>query len=194
MQWQHRVDAERCRFAAHPRFVSATNQADASIDGGDRMNAVVRLAVAFAAGAAAMYYFDPVAGRRRRAMTRDQGVAASHEVEDFARAKSKRAADRVHGAKARTRARLSDEPIDDLQLHERIRSKLGRLVDNASAVTVQVSDGHVVLSGHVSEEEVESVADAVASMRGVESVDNQLSVGSEMSSAETTSTGQDARH
>jgi hyperosmotically inducible periplasmic protein len=158
------------------------------------MNAVVRLAVAFAAGAAAMYYLDPVAGRRRRAMTRDQGVAAGREVEDFARAKSKRAADRVHGVKARTRAHLSDEPIDDLQLHERIRSKLGRLVDDASAVTVQVSDGHVVLSGHVNEEEVDSVADAVASMRGVQSVDNQLSIGSEIGSADTTSTGQDARH
>lgn len=158
------------------------------------MNAVVRLAVAFAAGAAAMYYFDPVAGRRRRAMTLDQGVAAGHEVEDLARAKSKRAADRVHGAQARARASLSDEPIDDLRLHERIRSRLGRLVDDASAVTVQVSDGHVVLSGNVSEEEVDSLADAVSSMRGVESVDNQLSIGTDAGTTGTTAAGQDARH
>jgi osmotically-inducible protein OsmY len=148
------------------------------------MNAVVRLAVAFAAGAAAMYYFDPVAGRRRRAMTRDQGVAAGHEVEDLARAKSKHAA----------RARLSDEPIDDLQLHERIRSKLGRLVDDASAITVQVSDGHVVLSGTANEEEIDALADAVSSMRGVESVDNQLSIGTDAGSTSTGSTTQDARH
>ena len=158
------------------------------------MNAVVRLAVAFAAGAAAMYYFDPVTGRRRRAMTRDQGVAAGHEVEDFARAKSKRAADRVHGVKATARARLSDEPVDDLQLHERIRSKLGRLVDDASAITVQVSDGHVVLSGTASEEEIDAVADAVSSMRGVESVDNQLSIGTDAGSTGAGSTSQDARH
>lgn len=158
------------------------------------MNAVVRLAVAFAAGAAVMYYFDPVTGRRRRAMTRDQGVAAGHEVEDFARAKSRRAADRVHGARARARASLSDEPIDDLRLHARIRSKLGRLVDDASAVTVQVSDGHVMLSGHVSEEEIDSLADAVASMRGVESVDNQLSIGTDATTGGTAPAGQDARH
>jgi hypothetical protein len=31
-------------------------------------------------------------------------------------------------------------------------------------------------------------------MRGVQSVDNQLSIGSEIGSADTTSTGQDARH
>jgi osmotically-inducible protein OsmY len=161
----------------------------------NRMNAVVRLAVAFAAGAAAMYYFDPVAGRRRRALARDQGVAAGHDVEDFARAKSKRAADRVHGAKARTRARLVDEPVDDLQLHERIRSKMGRIVEHPSAITVQVSDGHVVLTGNASEEEIESLADAVASMRGVESVDNQLSIGGDTGiPGATTSTGQDARH
>jgi hyperosmotically inducible periplasmic protein len=158
------------------------------------MNAVVRLAVAFAAGAAAMYYFDPVAGRRRRAMTRDQGVAAGHEAEDFARAKSKRVADRAQGVKARARARLADEPIDDLQLHERIRSKLGRLVDDAGAITVQVSDGHVVLSGTVNEEEIDSLTDAVSSMRGVESVDNQLSIGTGAGSTGTGSTSQDARH
>lgn len=158
------------------------------------MNAVVRLAVAFAAGAAAMYYFDPVAGRRRRAMTRDHGVAAGQEFEDFARAKSKRAADRVQGVKAKARARLSEEPIDDLQLHERIRSKLGRLVDDARAVTVQVSAGHVVLSGTVNEEEMDALADAVSSMRGVESVDNQLSIGTDVGSAGTGSSSQDARH
>lgn len=159
------------------------------------MNAVVRLAVAFAAGAAAMYYFDPVAGRRRRALARDQGIAAGHDVEDFARAKSKRAADRAHGVKARARARLADEPIDDLQLHERIRSKLGRLVDNASAITVQVSNGHVVLTGSASEEEIESLAEAVSSMQGVESVDNQLSTGgSDAGNIGRTSPGQDARH
>lgn len=159
------------------------------------MNAVVRLAVAFAAGAAVMYYFDPVTGRRRRALARDQGVATGHDVEDFARAKSKRAADRAHGVKARARARIADEPVDDLQLHERIRSKMGRIVEHPGAITVQVSDGHVVLTGNASEEEIESLADAVSTMQGVESVDNRLSIGSDVGpSGTTTSTGQDARH
>lgn len=158
------------------------------------MNAVVRLAVAFAAGAAAMYYFDPIAGRRRRALMRDQGVAATHDVEDFTRAKSKRAADRVHGVAAKTRSHLASEPVDDLQLHERIRSKLGRLVEHPSAITVQVSDGHVMLSGNASEEEIEQLSDTVSSMRGVVSVDNQLSIGSATGATGGASSGQDARH
>lgn len=159
------------------------------------MNAVVRLAVAFAAGAAVMYYFDPIAGRRRRALVRDQGVAAGHDVEDFARAKSKRAADRAYGVKARAGARLADAPVDDLQLHERIRSKMGRIVEHPSAITVQVSDGHVVLTGSASEEEIESLTDAVSSMRGVDGVDNQLSVGGDGGNmGSSASPGQDARH
>ena len=160
------------------------------------MNALVRLAVAFAAGAAAMYYFDPIAGRRRRALVRDQGVAAGPEVEDFARAKSKRAADRAHGVAARTRARMRDEPIDDLQLHERIRSKLGRIVEHPSAITVQVNDGHVVLTGTAGEEEIEELHDAVAAMGRVDGIDNQLTSGNggNAGSAGGAQVGQDARH
>jgi len=143
-----------------------------------------------------MYYFDPIAGRRRRALVRDQGVSATHDVEDFATAKSKRAADRVHGVAAKTRARLREEPIDDLQLHERIRSRLGRLVEQPSAITVEVNAGHVVLTGSASEEEIEEVHDAIAAMRGVDGIDNRLTIGNGAGAASGAGTqaGQDARH
>ena len=51
------------------------------------MNTVMRIATAFATGAAAMYFLDPVAGGRRRALVRDKGVAARHGLEDFAEAR-----------------------------------------------------------------------------------------------------------
>lgn len=158
------------------------------------MNAVVRLAVAFAAGAAAMYYFDPIAGRRRRALARDQGIAAGHDVEHLARAKAKRTADRLHGAAARRRARLRDEPVDDLRLHERIRSQLGHIVEYPGAVTVQVNDGHVVLTGTASEEEIEQLHEAVWALPGVDGLDNQLAIGNGAAAGTATATGQDARH
>jgi osmotically-inducible protein OsmY len=141
------------------------------------MGSLFRLAAAFAAGAAAMYYFDPQTGRRRRALVRDQGVAAGHDIEDFATAKSKRAADRVQGVAARTRARMSPEPVDDEQLHERIRSRLGRVVEQPSAVEVQVRDGYVVLSGSAHDDEIDELVRTVASIPGVEGVDNLLSGG-----------------
>lgn len=140
------------------------------------MNIVLRVAAAFAAGAVAMYYLDPVVGRRRRALVRDKEVAARHDVGDFVRAKSKRAADRVHGAVARTGAKLSTESVTDRQLHERIRAKLGHLIDHSGDVEVDVHDRHVVLSGNASAEEVDELMKTVSAMRGVEGVENRLSM------------------
>jgi hyperosmotically inducible protein len=140
------------------------------------MNNVLRLATAFAAGAAIMYYFDPEGGRRRRALARDKGVGAGQDVGEFARTRAKRAADRVEGAVARTRARVRHEPVDDERLRERIRSQLGRLVEHPGAVNVQVTDGHVVLGGNASRDEIDALGDVVAATPGVEGVANRLVV------------------
>lgn len=154
------------------------------------MNVVLRWVVAFAAGAAAMYYLDPVAGRRRRAMARDQGLAAGHDATDFVRAKSKRAADRMQGVMARARSRMSPEPIEDGQLQERIRARLGHLIEHPSAVQVEVHEGHVVLSGNAASTEIDEIVHTVSKMQGVEDVENRLSVGG----AAPGSPGSEARH
>lgn len=78
------------------------------------MNSVLRLVVTFAAGAAAMYYFDPVAGRRRRAVARDRTAAARHDVEGYARAKCRRAAGRLQGfVSIESRLSAGDEPAPE---------------------------------------------------------------------------------
>ena len=139
------------------------------------MNTLFRTVTAFAVGAAAMYYLDPIAGRRRRALVRDQGVAAGHDVERYARAKAQRAADRVQGATAKARARLANAPVDDEQLHERIRARLRHVVERPADVEVQVLDGHVVLSGSAaSADEIEALTATVAAMRGVDDLDVRL--------------------
>ena len=139
------------------------------------MGTLFRIAAAFAAGAAAMYYLDPETGRRRRAMVRDRGIAARHDLEDYASATTKRASDKLQGAAARTRSRVSREPVDDEQLHERIRSKLGRVVERPGDSEVQVRDGYVVLSGSADEEEIDQLVSTVAAIKGVEGVDKLLS-------------------
>lgn len=138
------------------------------------MNSVLRLTTAFAAGIAAMYYLDPATGRRRRALARDRGVAACHDVEDFARAKSRHALGRGQGLLARVRSGLMSDPVSDQQLQGRIRTRLGRLVEHPGQVDVEVSDGCVVLRGTASQVEIEEAVTTVAAMRGVRDVDNRL--------------------
>ena len=141
------------------------------------MKQLIRLATAFAAGAITMYMLDPVAGRRRRALARDKAVSAGHDVEDFARSKVRHAADRLHGKTAQMHARMRDEPVDDQQLQERIRSQLGHLVAQPGKIEVHVENGVVTLSGSARLTEVDQLVASVAGMLGVESVDNRLSAG-----------------
>jgi osmotically-inducible protein OsmY len=139
------------------------------------MARLFRLVAAFAAGAALMYYLDPRSGRRRRALVRDKGVAAGHDLARLARGKVKRASDRLHGAAARTRARMRREQVDDERLHERVRARLGRVVTHPRDIEVKVRDGRVVLSGHASRAEIDELVQSVAAIRGVGEIDNLLS-------------------
>lgn len=161
------------------------------------MNNLLKLATAFAAGAAVMYYFDPNTGRRRRALARDQGVAAGHDLEDLARAKSKRAADRMRGTMAEARAHMADKPVGDRQLHDRIRAKLGRLIEDPGEVEVDVHGGHVVLSGNVKAAELDELVNFISGMRGVEDVESQLTTDIASADAEPEREAEaapDARH
>jgi osmotically-inducible protein OsmY len=131
----------------------------------------LKLAAAFAAGAAAMYLLDPVAGRRRRATARDTVRTAGQDIQDFAQDTARHAVDRLHGASAHLQGHA---PSDDRQLHDRIRSRLGHLVDQPGKVEVHVADGLVTLSGSARLTEVDALVAAVSDMLGVERVDNRM--------------------
>lgn len=139
------------------------------------MRSVARIAAAFAAGAALMYYLDPVTGRRRRALARDRGVSAGHEAEHLVRSRSRHAIDRAQGMIARARAGLSHSPVDDGRLHGRIRTRLGRMVAHPGEVSVEVDGGHVVLRGHATDAEIDDLMAALVAMREVAGIDNRMS-------------------
>ena len=139
-----------------------------------RLGNLAKVAAAFAAGALVMFYLDPAAGRRRRALARDKAVATGHDAGRLARAKSKRAADRVRGIVSRTRSRWSHDAIDDDQLEARVRSRLGRLVAWPHGVEVRVRGGCVTLGGFAAEEEITDLVDAVALMPGVAAVQSRV--------------------
>lgn len=139
------------------------------------MNALLKTAAVFAAGAAAMYLLDPETGRRRRALVRERGTGTARDLQDSARRAGRDAANRLRGRIAETKSHMAGEPVDDETLHDRIRAKIGHLVDRPSAIEVQVEGGHVVLSGTAPEDEAAALSRYVAGMQGVEDVENRLS-------------------
>jgi CBS domain-containing protein len=68
----------------------------------------------------------------------------------------------------------SGEPQTDEQLVARIRSQLGRVCSHPRALQVESHGGRVTLRGPVLAAEAQRVFDCVRSVRGVQSVDNQM--------------------
>ena len=134
------------------------------------------LAVGFAVGALAMFFLDPVGGRRRRALVRDKAVSAGHDAGYAVQAKGKRAVDHLKGlAVTRRLDRVTrSEPESDEQLHDRIRARLGRVISNPKSVQVEVHEGRVSLSGHILAKELDALLRQVRHNVGVKSVENRL--------------------
>jgi hypothetical protein len=130
-----------------------------------------------ALGAAVMYMLDPDKGRRRRALVGDKVASVGLDTRRALRAAGRDAAHRLTGLGARARHLLTDEPIpDDLQLIERVRARMGRLVSHPHAIQVGANHGRVTLSGPVLRHEVQRLVDAVRSVWGVHELDNKLVV------------------
>jgi hypothetical protein len=138
-------------------------------------NDLLTLAAAVALGAAAMYLLDPDKGRRRRAIARDKIRSALCDVEAFAGRAARDLSHRVDGVRAQAnRAMRRGETPDDLQLIERVRSKIGRVVSHPHAIHIGALQGAITVSGPVLTHEAHALLDAVRSVPGVASVDNHL--------------------
>lgn len=128
------------------------------------------------AGAALAFIFDPTGGGRRRALMRDKVVRGTHKTRDGLEATARDISNRTQGVIAATRGRWANEEVDDATLLERVRAKLGRVCSHPRAVDVEITQGDVVLRGPILADEVEDVLVAASSVRGVQSVTNELEV------------------
>lgn len=130
------------------------------------------------AGAFAMYYLDPRTGAHRRSLVRDKAVAVGHDAAWLARAKGKRAVDRLRGVVATGRLdRVTHRPpASDHQLHERLRARIGRFVSHPRLLQVEVQQGSVRLSGHVLRSELDPLLSDLCGMSGVSALRNELQV------------------
>lgn len=127
-------------------------------------------------GASAMYFLDPISGRRRRALMRDQCIHAQCRCSKAADIVRRDASNRIYGAMARMRSSLSSEQPSDEVLVERVRSKVGRWVSHPGSIRVAAHDGCVVLSGTVLADEADGLVSSVRAVPGVVGVQTELDV------------------
>jgi len=125
-------------------------------------------------GAFVMYIFDPVAGRRRRAIARDKMNRLMHTTRDAVDVTSRDLKNRLTGLAAEAKRFVRPGHVSDPVLTERVRSKLGAWVSHPGSIDVKAVNGKVILSGPILASEVERLISSVSSLRHVREVENRL--------------------
>jgi uncharacterized membrane protein len=121
-----------------------------------------------------MYLLDPERGRRRRTLLRDKLTHYWHKAGEAATITATDVSQRVPGKLSETMARFRREEVSDPVLVERVRAKLGRVCSHPRAIHVSADQGRVTLTGPILTAEVDDLLKAVASVRGVRDVTNQM--------------------
>jgi hypothetical protein len=133
-------------------------------------------AACLALGVGAMYFLDPVDGERRRHVFRDKFLSAFGRMATKLEKQGRHLRNHAIGLFHEARSGLSREQVDDRTLTERIRSTLGRYVDNVGAIDVQCVQGRVTLRGPVMASHLNRLLKGIRGVRGVSGIDNQLDV------------------
>jgi hypothetical protein len=150
---------------------------DTNMNREDHSHELTRVAGAALLGVVAMYMLDPDKGKRRRALIGDKAYSVVSDTRQALGAATRDAAHRIEGMRARARRLFSNEPVpDDLQLIERVRARMGRLVAHPHAIQVGANNGRVTLSGPVLRHEVGRLLDAIRTVWGVSMVEDRLVV------------------
>lgn len=131
---------------------------------------------AAAAAAIATYFLDPAAGRRRRALVRDNVAGKLSHLDEAGAVAAVDLRNRTRGLLAELRARFGSKQASDEVLRERVRAKLGRVLSHPGAVEVTANAGTVTLRGPLLAEELERVCKAVKSVPGVRKVIDAVQV------------------
>lgn len=125
-------------------------------------------------GMGLMFLLDPARGNRRRALIRDKMIRVSRKTRDAAGATGRDLGNRINGIRARAESLVSRAPVDDDVLVERVRARLGRIASHPRAIEVAAHNGSVTLTGDAFATEVSPIVDAVARVRGVCNVENEI--------------------
>jgi len=137
--------------------------------------AIVPLLSSVALGAALMYFFDPIRGRKRRARLADAVVHARRSERALLEKAMRDAQHRVHGVAERAvHALAPNVEVDDDVVAERIRAALGRVASHPRAIAIRVDRDRVVVGGEILAREAEAVLSAIRAVTGARQVIDQL--------------------
>jgi hypothetical protein len=140
------------------------------------MNRLCNLLTAMSMGAGLAYFYDPVVGRRRRALARDQLNHYCNKAGHAADATWRDLQNRATGLVAELSSAFSADDADDEVLVQRVRAKMGRYVSHSAAIDVAAENGTIRLSGPILAHEVDDLFCAVRSVRGVRNIEDRLEV------------------
>jgi osmotically-inducible protein OsmY len=136
-----------------------------------------KLGIGAAIGAAMMWFLDPSAGRRRRALIRDRTLALFRRgARKAERAGGAVAAEAYGVAQKATHLREEPKEYNDETLKSKVESELFRAEDAPKGqVAVNAQNGVVQLRGEVgSPELIDELVQRARSVQGVQDVENLL--------------------
>ncbi|MHB1417691.1 MAG: SRPBCC family protein [Chloroflexota bacterium] len=140
------------------------------------MNRALNFLGGIGLGLGFMYLADPDRGKRRRALLRDQLAHFLNVTDDAIGKTAEDLGNRTEGLLAEARSALGGEEVSDDVLVARVRAKMGRYVSHPHAVKVMADNGKVTLQGAILAAEVNDMLGAIASLRGVHDLTNELDV------------------
>jgi uncharacterized membrane protein len=129
-----------------------------------------------ALGAGAMYFFDAAQGARRRKLLADQCNHLLHCVAHDFDVAWRDAKNRAQGTAAEARRLVSFAEVPDEVVVQRVRAQLGHHVMHPRGIQVESHEGHVVLRGGVSGNDLFGLLRAVGAVPGVRTVTDELTV------------------
>lgn len=136
------------------------------------MNAVTRMALGAVLAAGAMYFFDPVSGRRRRLLVEDQCARTARRLELGTRDARHELSNRVHDFAVK--AHLAREEVSDKTLHKNVQQVIRRSVAHPKAISCKVKEGNVFLRGDVLTLEHQQLLDEARAVEGVRIITDHL--------------------
>jgi hypothetical protein len=144
-----------------------------------RLGTGITLALGAAAGAAAQYFLDAQAGRRRRHIARDRGLSLAKQQAEEAVRKADYAAGQAKGAVHRVIPTPSDdrqhEQLGDAALARKVESEIFRGAEAPKGqVDVNAENGVIFLRGEVERPWIERLASEAEQVGGVKAVRNLL--------------------